>query len=190
MKSLVLSVLFALALPAFAFEDLSTSTPSGGSVSFRARKEQPVDFSKNNFTEIGYQLSSINNGSSYTNLALAHDFDNGFTLGVRGSLPMEFTRESQTYLGQVFGRFPLMNAENILYIELTAGSGMFTGDQVSNRVFGMVGGTYGYVRRFPGDFSAGLNVGVNYATSRITKDVFVSRSTIVNHIAFTGGYYF
>ncbi|MBX3020852.1 MAG: hypothetical protein KF799_04185 [Bdellovibrionales bacterium] len=184
MKALFLSLLFVLSLPALAEDEV-------GAVTYKLTGEKSIDFTKNNFTEVGFSMSSINNGSRFTNMVIAHDFANGFTLGARGLIPIDYGRGSETYMGQVFGRFPILNAENIIYIEAAITQGFFNADTLNGTdPFAMLGATYGYARRFKNDFSAGLALGVDWSTSRISRDIIVSSSSLVNHVTLTGGYYF
>lgn len=183
--------LFAFAFPAFA-EEIGTEV---GSVVYRATGEKNVDFSKNNTTEFGFQLSSINTGTRFANIAVTHDFQSGLTIGGRGLMPVDYASESQTYIGQVFTRFPLMNNENILYIETALSAGVFSNAETpeissDNTTFMMLGASYGYTRRFGREFSAGIALGVDWTGSRMIHDQVVSRSTIVNHATINGGYYF
>lgn len=190
MKTVWISILFAIALPASAQE-------TGGSVSFRSASTSSTsilstapDYSKNDFTEAGFTTSSINGGSTFATVSLGHEFENGFTLGARGLMPMNFARESQIYLGQVFGRFPFLNAQNILYIEPRITQGFFSAEGGGTNYFAMFGATYGYIRRFKGDFALGINIGADYAPSRPARNQFVSSSAILSQLGLTGGYYF
>jgi hypothetical protein len=160
-----------------------------GQVSTRASQFTTAE-TLNNITEAGFQISSINDGSVFASLAVTHEFENGFDLGVRGLLPMEYRKQAQAYMGEVFGRFMMVNDVNQMYIETNLTQGFFN-TNYGTVAFGMVGASYGYTRHIGKQFALGALIGVDYSPSQLSHDgVFNHSSTLYNHIGVSGGYYF
>lgn len=183
MKQSLRTLLFLFALigtmPALAASENSLVT---------TLRSGPVDFDKVKSLEVGIQISSINSGSALTNLAFNHEFGDWFTGGIRALLPLEFGRPTQTFMGQLYGRFPLINTEDVVFIEPAVTQGFFSGDNSSP--FWMLGASYSYFHRFGGDFIAGANIGADFSPSRIAGDRFYSSNgTVYSHLTITGGYY-
>lgn len=152
----------------------------------------PFDYGKVNTTEIGMTFSSLNRGSTFTTLALSREFGDWFTGGVRALVPAQFLRDTQIYAVQAYGRFPLVNNENVIYFEPQVSQGYFTGLEES-RPFMLIGAAYGYTRRFNGSFTAGVNMGVDYSNSRIMNDGIsadTDQRSLYSRVGITGGYYF
>ena len=148
------------------------------------------DWDRQNLTEAGFQYSSLNNGTPFGTAGLFHEFNNGFTAGLRGYVPLQYSKVAQAYLGELVARFMLVNETNQMYLEGTFTQGFFN-DQLGTMPFLMGGANYGYMRRINSDFKLGASIGVDYANARITQDSFSTGSPIIyNKIALSGSYYF
>lgn len=181
MKMFLAMVIGLAAGSAMAAEESSISThpPQSAMVS-----------TTNNLTEIGMEYSSINNGTPYATVGLIHEFSNGFSLGVRGDLPLQFASQSNSYIGQILGRFMLMNEINQMYLEPVLGEAFFNGVGPATN-FAMFGLGYGYNRVLMKDLVVGAHVGVDYASARVVGDnVYSGERTFYSRIGLSGSYYF
>lgn len=183
MKSVVLSLVSIVSLSAFAASNdgaLVISTPQAGMI------EKPMGMS--DFTEFGFQYSSLNDGSPYATVGMIREWDNGFAFGARGMMPMTYSKQAQAYVGQVLARFILLNTVDQMYIEPTLAFAHFNGDDSAN--FLMYGASYGYLHKFTKTLAAGGSLGVDYANSRVTRDTVLSQGTLYNKFSVVGSYYF
>jgi len=177
--ALFVMLLTAAVYPAHAAENSILTTMRSGS----------IDFSKTKSLEAGMMISSLNSGTAFAQVAFNHEFGDWFTGGVRGLLPLDVTRSTKTYAAQFYGRFPLINTEDVAFIEPTVSQGFFSGRD-SSSPFWMLGASYGYFRRLGGDYTAGFNFGADYSPSRVAGDKLVAgSSSIYTHITVTGGFY-
>ena len=170
----------------------ATTTASASASASASLLAAPVDFTKSMSSEIGMTISSLNRGSVFTSLAVNREFGDWFTGGLRALVPTEFNRETQTYVFQAYGRFPILNNENVIYFEPQISQG-YLSSKTDASPFWLVGAAYGYNRRFTGNFTAGANVGVDFSTWRISESEEGTSSgqrTLYSRIGLTGGYYF
>lgn len=160
-----------------------------GTVSSRVSSSDVVS-STNNFTELGMEYSSINNGTPYASIGLIHDFANGFSVGARGDMPLRFNSQSNSYLLQILGRFMMMNTVNQMYLEPTLTEAVFNGNNGAIN-FLMTGLNFGYNRVIAKDLIVGAHIGVDYASDRISQDqIFASERTLYSKLGVAGSYYF
>jgi hypothetical protein len=171
----------------FAIENNSGDTGDGNTIV--SALKTPVNFTNSMSTEVGFTLSSINRGSTLTSVALNREFGSWFTGGIRALLPAQFSNETQTYAAQIYGRFPILNNENVIYFEPQISQGIFS-DKNDMKPFAFLGLAYGYTRRFAGNFNAGINVGIDYSTARVTDEGLLNSSGVFSRMGLTGGYYF
>lgn len=182
MKLLAVSLLGLISSVAFAQIEVSQLSTNAHQVT------QIMEH--NNVTEAGFQMSSINNGSAFASLSVAHEFDNGFDLGIRGLLPMEYSKQAQAYMGQIYGRFMLVNDINQMYIEINGTQGFFNAPEGTD-AFNMIGAGYSYTRHLTAQFAASALIGVDYSGTRLSHDEVISSSpTFYNHIGVSGSYFF
>ncbi len=139
-------------------------------------------------TEFGIMSSSINSGTRFANVGIMRQWQNGFELGVRGLMPVDFERETQTYMGQLFMRFDFVNAVNVMFLETSLFQGFFS--DFGTTAFAGFGATYGYRRELMNDFTAGVNIGVDWSTSRISRDNISDVSALYSRLGVVGGYNF
>lgn len=143
-----------------------------------------------NTTEFGLMVHSIGGGSQYANLALIRHVGENWELGVRGSLPMEFGEEASVYMAQLLARYAFINTDNVMFLEGQIVQGFYSVEN-STSPFGGIGLSYGYRRNFTPEFNAGLNLGVDWATARITRvDYRSNTDALYNRVNFVGGYNF
>lgn len=181
MRSLILVLIGGFASLAMAAEEsrISVHPPTSAMVS-----------TTDNFTEIGAEYNSINDGTPFATLGLIHEFANGFSLGVRGDLPLRFKSQGEAYLGQVLGRFMLMNEINQMYLEPTITEAFFNG--IGGAVnFAMFGASYGYNRVIAKDLLVGAHIGMEYSSARVSQgQVFAGEGTLYSIIGLSSSYYF
>lgn len=182
MKLLLVTLLAAFATTAFAAEEgqitMANPEPTTNSL-----------WKGENLTEASVQYSSINNGSVFAAVGLMHEWDNGFALGVRGYVPMQYTKQDAAYMAQIAARFLLMNDVNQMYVEGTVTEGFFN-DAVGTNSFQMIGADYGFTRKITKEISVGGVLGIDFSPTRIAQDTTASGSTFYNKIAVVGNYYF
>ncbi len=191
-RSLIL-ISTLITAPAFAqdttYIPAADTTNTGTSTSMPAPDEEEFKELRNT-TEFGLMVSSIAGGTQYANLGLIRHVGENWEIGIRGSLPMEFGEEASVYMGQIFGRYAFINSDNVMYLEAQAIQGFYSWEQ-STTPFGGLGLTYGYRRNFTPEFNAGVNLGVDWATARISRNEYVSNTdALYNRVNFVGGYNF
>lgn len=179
MKSLLLILVCASSF-AFAAQE--------GEITMRTPGEQST-LTAQNLTEGGVSYTSLNDGSAYATVALIHEWSSGFGLGVRGFLPMQYTKQDSAYMGQVLARFIILNDANQIFVEPTVTQGFFNTPS-QTLAFTNAGFDIGYQRQIRPDISVGGRLGADYSNSRITGGELATASTIYNKIAVTGAYYF
>jgi hypothetical protein len=184
MKALIL-ILATYSVSSFAAE-VNTTSMSHPEVSI------PAD-EKLNFTEVGAEVSAINNGTSFASLSLAREMGDWFTGGIRALLPINSARETQVFLGQVFGRFPMLNDVNQIYIEarlsLGVADGAVTAAGMSNSLYAM-GASYCYRHHFSSNLTAGADLGADMFGQTLSHNEIVSGAPLESHFSLVGGYYF
>jgi hypothetical protein len=188
MKSFALVLVTLFAGAAFAADT--------GQITMQAPKTQTLMEDKANITEAGFHYSSINDGSAYATVGVVHEFDNGFALGVRAFLPVEFNNQAQAYIGEAMGRFILynevdlaMNSLDQMYIEGTLAQGFFNGEG-DGHPFVLMGADYGYMHHFTDKFAAGGNLGLDYSGQRITHGDYSNDRTLYSKLTLLGSYTF
>ena len=147
--------------------------------------------SRSNLTEGGYQHSSLSEGSDFATVAFLHEFDNGFTLGIRGFLPMQ-AKPSQIFMGQAVGRFVLLNEINQLYIEGTAAEG-YLARSAGGQTFQTFGLDVGLMRKITTDFALGASLGADYSNqfvSRELSEVTANGGSLYSKVSLNGNLYF
>lgn len=154
----------------------------------KTEQAEPEITDLRNRTEVGYMVSSLNSGSNFANISILREIADQMELGLRGLVPIDFDRETQVYMGQIFLRYNLVNAENVFYLEGSIFQGMLT--DLNSSLFAGFGGTYGYRRSFTPELSAGVNIGVDYSSSRITDNRFESQWTLISRLGLVGAYNF
>jgi hypothetical protein len=142
-----------------------------------------------NYGEVTMQYSSINNGSAFATVGGLHEFDNGFAVGARGYLPLQYV-QAQAYMLQAVGRFFLMNNENHLYVDGTLTYGFFNNRTSDTASFQMLGTEIGFSHNLDKQFSVGGEIGVDFSPYRIAQDTVSTARTFYNKIAVTGKYTF
>ncbi len=191
--STVTRVFVAMALGfsgASAFANTESASAMASTSTSTSVLATPVDFTKTMSSEIGMTVSSINRGSVFTSLAVNREFGDWFTGGLRALVPTEFSRETQTYVLQAYGRFPILNNENVIYFEPQISQGFLSGN-TDTSPFWLVGAAYGYNRRFAGNFTAGASVGVDFSSWRISEEgTSAGQRSLYSRIGLTGGYFF
>ncbi len=196
LRSLILAFTL-LTTPAFAQQDVTyipadtaATTASAAGTSTATAPEKDEFGELRNTTEFGLMVSSIAGGTQYANLGLIRHVGENWELGIRGSLPMEFGEEASVYMGQLFGRYAFINSDNVMFLEAQAIQGFYSSKNTTTP-FGGLGLTYGYRRNFTSEFNAGVNMGVDWATARITRNEYVSNTdALYNRVSFVGGYNF
>lgn len=181
MKAILLPLLFLVSMSAFAIQE--------GQSTMSAPTAATVSTEKANLTEAGFHYSSINDGSAFATVGLIHEFANGFALGMRGFLPMQYTKQSQAYMGQLVSRFILLNENDQMYIEGTMAQGFFNGTY-SGMPFVTIGADYGYSHKINNQIALGGSLGIDYSNQRITQDDMTNRRTLYSKFSLNGSYYF
>ena len=148
-----------------------------------------INTTKYNTTEAGMTYSSMNNGTAFINIGVVHEFTNGFALGVRGGLPMQYSRDNQLYSGEILGRFMLLNETNRMYIEPTITQFLFN-DNTGTNPFMAIGSNFAFVRQINKDMSVGGLLGANYASTRVVRGVWQDTEAINSQFGVTGSYAF
>ena len=180
MKSLLLMTLASISAFTFA---------QSNAVSLNA-KDLALVSSKSNTMEAGMAVSSINNGTVFATISYMHEYQEGYALGVRGNLPLEFSKQSNTYAVQGVGRFMFVNDVNRMYLEANLTQGFFN-DIRGTKPFWMIGGDYGYARMITRQLSVGGRIGLDFATARLSRnEINRGASTLYNTIALEGSYFF
>jgi hypothetical protein len=160
-----------------------------GQITMVAPKAAALVPEKSNITEAGMNYSSLNDGSLFATIALVHEWDNGFAAGVRGFLPMQYTKQEQAYMGQVLGRFIILNDIDQMYIEGTLAQGFFNGSN-DGMPFFTLGTDYGYMHKFTDKLAAGGSLGLDYSDRRITGDTLYNQRTLYSKLSIFGAFYF
>lgn len=140
-------------------------------------------------TEVGLTVSSINSGATFANLNLLRYFGESWAVGLRGLLPLDFDRENQVYQGQIFFRFDLVKKDHVIFMEGNISQGIYT-YQGSNELFASMGAIYGYRYNISKELIVGANLGVDYASSHISRDRFTSSNSLYSHMTVLGGFNF
>lgn len=182
---------FILTFNAYAQETMSTDTQmlSTATSTTVAPEELTETQTYNNATEFGVMVSSINSGSQFTSLGLLHKFAGDWEIGVRGLLPMNLEREAQVYQGHAFLRYDFINQKNVLFLEGSIYQGLYS--RLGNELFAGFGGTYGFRRNFTRELNAGINLGADYSSSRISRDTIASSvGAFYTRMTVSGGYNF
>jgi hypothetical protein len=208
MKALFMSVLLVLSAKALAADTgaityKSTATTSTNNLSndvsardtaristSAADLDLDTDEIKYNSTEAGFQYSSINNGSAFAHIAIIHEFKNGFSIGARGLMPMNYTSDSQIYQGQAFGRFIILNEITQMHIEPSI-TQVIVSDDAGTHPIPMFGAAYGISRIIKNNLAVGGQIGVDFAGDRIAhNEIRSGTSTIYNRLSVNGTYAF
>lgn len=188
MKRLFSILLCTFATTAFAAETSTTSTAN--TTSLKTDVIDIVEAKATNLTDLSFQYSSLNDGTAFAGVGLMHEWMSGVALGVRGYLPLQYTRNLQMYMGEIALRLMIQNDLTQMYFEPTLTQGFFN-DNSGQSSFGMAGLGYGFSRQINKQFSVGALLGVEYSGARIRNDqVTYGTPTFYNKIALTGGYYF
>ncbi len=183
MKIVIFAAITLLSLTA-----LAESTLNSGTVSLSA-SEMALISPKSNTAEAGLETSSINNGTTFATIAMVHEFVGGYSLGVRGFVPMDFHGQSNAYMVQILARFMFMNDVNQLYAEPRLTQGFFN-DTKDTIPFVMLGANMGYNRMLTKEISVGGHLGVDFASVRIAGNRTESGRLFYNNIGVGGNYYF
>jgi hypothetical protein len=139
--------------------------------------------------EAGMHLHSINGGSSFMGLGITKETKPWLVFGAKALLPMNYSKEYQTYLGQVFARFNFLTGEDQMGIEADATQGFFNAASGTS-IFAMFGLAYVYKHEWTDRYNLSLNVGVDYG-NRVQDDFLATQtSQMYNKIALVGGYNF
>ena len=165
------------------------SAAETGQITMSAPRTESLSTEKSNLTEGGFNYTSLNEGSMFSTVAVIHEFDNGFALGARGFFPMQYTKQSQAYMGQAVARFILLNEIDQMFIEGTLAQGFFNGTK-DGVPFVTLGSDYGYMHKFTDKLAAGGSLGLDYSNQRITQDTVTGQRTLYSKISLYGTYYF
>lgn len=145
---------------------------------------------RNNVVEAGFQISSINSGSTFLTASVYREFAQWFSLGLRGMVPVEFDSEEQVYGVSLAPRFNILNNENIIYGEGQLTQGFFN-DTFDTTPFVLMGVSAGYAHKFVNGLTIGVSYGIDYSQSRIRYGALYSNTdSLYNKLCMTGGYYF
>jgi CubicO group peptidase (beta-lactamase class C family) len=149
-----------------------------------------VPLDRSSVTEAGAIVSSINDGALFGTVGFFHEYEDGFTLGGRAVLPMQYSHDAQVYAAQGVGRFMLSYDANQMYLEATISEDIFT-KQGETLLTTMVGANYGYMRVISQDVRIGAAIGLDYSRDRIEDNAFAFNSpTVYNKFAIMGSLYF
>src|SRR5665213_2080635 len=170
MKAIFFTLLCFVTSAAFAADDV-------GQITMVAPKAASVSTEKTNITEAGFHYTSINDGSAFATVGLIHEFDNGFAIGARGFLPMQYTKQAQAFMGQAIARFILLNEIDQMYVEGTIAQGFFNGTE-NGQPFATLGADYGYMHKFTDKIALGGSLGMDYSGQRITQDTVSDQRTL------------
>lgn len=186
--ALLLSFSVGAAEPTSLDSSISSMPSNEGQITMKTESAK-VDLTKYNSSEAGIGYSSIDNGTAFIQMALVHEFQNGFALGGRANLPMQYSRNQQIYSGQLLARFMIMNNVNKMYIEPALTQALLNGDY-GNHTFLALGASYGFMREIKRDMILGARVGIDGSGTRVANGTFRESQTFYNSIALMGSYGF
>lgn len=178
---------FSLAL--IAFFASSAFAADVGQITMSQPQTESLTLENSNVTEAGLRFSSVNDGSVYATVGVIHEFENGFGLGVRGYMPVEFKNQSQAYMGEIVSRFMLLNAEDQMYIDGSLTGAFFNG-KGNGEGFALIGAEWGYKHQFTPQIAAGGNIGVDYSDRRVSDNTISNDSTLYSKASVFGAFYF
>lgn len=182
MKHLLLATLTLISGLAHATQE--------GQITMSAPAAQTSSGMKMNLTEVGLTYSSISNGMSFASVGVIHEYENGFSLGARGLMPLQFTDNSQIYMGQVVGRFMILNEANQIYVDTTLGLA-YANQKDEGASFGVGGLAVGYLHQIQRDLKVGASLGADYSYRRIEDGTVVTTGgTLNNRLGINGTYAF
>lgn len=182
MRHLVFAALLSLSVIASATQE--------GQITMAAPAAVSSSDMKMSFSEVGFTYSSINNGMSFASVGMLRENLSGFAWGARGMMPLEFTENSQIYMGQLVGRFIILNEAQQIYIDTTGGLAYL--NQPSGGIgFGVFGLAVGYLHQVQKDLRVGASLGADFSNQRIVGGVaFSTDGTLNNRIGINGTFSF